>query len=180
MSFNQFDLHIRCKDSNFTLMKVVKQIQRNYTRREPKSDYLKWWRIIRRYTMIRYDLSTADLEMLLYLYSEGLFTYWDFQEYANAFGWDRHRFKRLKEDGWVHCWKEKHRGDHRLYEITRHGRHVCTNMYKMLNYEMQIPESTSKNPIMKKRTYSDKVLVLSIKKFNEEVRKQNPHKRIDY
>jgi hypothetical protein len=118
--------------------------------------------------------------MLLYLYSEGLFTYWDFQEYANAFGWDRHRFTRLKEDGWVHCWKEKHRGDHRLYEITRHGRHVCTNMYKMLNYEMQIPESTSKNPIMKKRTYSDKVLVLSIKKFNEEVRKQNPHKRIDY
>jgi hypothetical protein len=161
-------------------MKVVKQIQRNYTRREPKSDYLKWWRIIRRYTMIRYNLSTADLEMLLYLYSEGLFTYWDFQEYANAFGWDRHRFTRLKEDGWLHCWKEKHRGDHRLYEITRHGRHVCTNMYKMLNYEMEIPESTSKNPIMKKRTYSDKVLVLSIKKFNEEVRKQNPHKRITF
>jgi hypothetical protein len=53
-------------------------------------------------------------------------------------------------------------------------------MYKMLNYEMEIPESTSKNPIMKKRTFSDKVLVLSIKKFNEEVRKQKPQRRIEY
>jgi hypothetical protein len=52
--------------------------------------------------------------------------------------------------------------------------------YKMLNYEMEIPESERRNPIMKKRTFSEKVLAISIKKFNEEVRKKNPQRRINY
>lgn len=45
---------------------------------------------------------------------------------------------------------------------------------------MEIPEHPTKNPVMKKRTFSEKVLAISIKKFNEEVRKQNPQRRINY
>lgn len=161
-------------------MKVRKQIIRNYIRTEPSNDYLKWWRVVRRYTCIKHDITSPDLDIMLYLYSEGLFTYWDFKEYANCFGWDKGRFKRLKDNGWIHCWKEKHRGDHRLYELTRHGRTVCTYMYKMLNYQMEIPESTRRNPVMRKRTFSEKVLAISIKKFNEEVRKRNPGRRVEY
>lgn len=161
-------------------MKIVKQLQRNYIRREPKSDFLKWWRVIRRYTCARYDLKSPDLDIILYLYSEGLFDYWTFTKYANCFGWDRHRFTRLKETGWIHQWSKKKDSEYKLYELTRHGRHVCTNLYKMLNYQMEIPEHPTNNPIMKKRTFSEKVLALSIKEFNEEVKKQNPQRRIEY
>lgn len=161
-------------------MKIKKQIQRHYIRREPKYDFLKYWRIVRRYTCIRYDLSTADLELLLYLYSQGLFNYSEFEEYSNFFGWDRRRFKRMKNNGWIHCWREKTETEYRLYEITSHGRHVCTNMYKMLNGEVPIPETPQNNPVMKKKVYSEKVLAIGIKKFNEEIRKNNPLKRFDY
>lgn len=161
-------------------MEIIQKTQRIYLRKEPKSDFLKWWRVIRRYTCIRYELTEPDLDILLYLYSEGLFDYWTFTEYANCFGWDRHRFSRLKENKWIHVWTKKKETEYKLYEVTRHGRHVCGNLYKMLNYQMEIPENPTNNPVAKRRRYSDKVLLLSIKKFNEEVRKQNPPKRIEY
>lgn len=155
-------------------------MQKNYIRKEPALDYLKWWRVIRRYTCIKHDISSPDLDIILYLYSEGLFNYWKYKEYSNSFGWDKGRFKRLKEKGWIHCWIKRGDDGYRLYEVTRQGRTMCTYMYKMLNYEMEIPESERRNPIMKKRTFSEKVLAISIKKFNEEVRKKNPQRRINY
>lgn len=161
------------------MIKRKKKIKK-YQRREPKYDFLKYWRIIRRYTCIRYDLSTADLEMLLYLYTQGIFTYYEFAEYGNFFGWDRKRFKRLKENGWIHCWQNKRNGEYRLYEITRHGRHVCTNMYKMLNGDMLIPETSQNNPVMRKKRFSEKVLALGIKKFNEEVKESRGEIRVNY
>jgi transcriptional regulator of NAD metabolism len=53
-------------------------------------------------------------------------------------------------------------------------------MYKMLNGEVPIPETPQNNPVMKKKVYSEKVLAIGIKKFNEEIRKNNPLKRFDY
>jgi len=161
-------------------MKVKKQIQKRYIRREPVSDYLKWWRVIRRFNCIKHDISSTDLDVVLYLYSESLFTYWDFVEYCQILGWDRKRFRRLIDDGWIHCWRNKKNGEHRLYELTRKGRHMCTYMYKTLNYESCIPETTKNNPVMRKKKFSEKVLAHSILRFNEEVRKRNPSVRIDY
>lgn len=161
-------------------MEIIQKRQRTYLRKNPKSDFLKWWRVIRRYTCVRYNLTGPDLDMLLYLYSEGLFDYWTFQEYANCFGWDRGRFARLKENGWVHVWSKKNETEYKMYEVTRHGRHVIGNMYKMLCYDMEIPEHPTNNPLIGSKKYSDKVLAISVKKFNEEVRKQNPTKRIEY
>jgi hypothetical protein len=155
------------------MIKRKKKIKK-YQRREPKYDFLKYWRII------RYDLSTADLEMLLYLYTQGIFTYYEFAEYGNFFGWDRKRFKRLKENGWIHCWQNKRNGEYRLYEITRHGRHVCTNMYKMLNGDMLIPETSQNNPVMRKKRFSEKILALGIKRFNEEVKESRGEIRVEY
>ncbi len=161
-------------------MKIKKQIQRHYTRRQVKNDFLKYWRVVRRYTQIKYDLSEQDLEVLLYLYSEGLFTYYDYKEYTNTMSWDIKRFARLKEDGWIHMWHDKYRGSYRLYELTRHGRHVCTNLYKQLNGEVEIPENSKHNPLVTSKKYSDRVLWMSVKKFNEHVRKNKVSTRIEY
>ena len=35
-----------------------------------QDDYLKYWRVIRYYTLQKYKLKTAELEMLLFLRSE--------------------------------------------------------------------------------------------------------------
>jgi DNA-binding MarR family transcriptional regulator len=147
-------------------------VKNTYFRREPKYDYMKYWRVVRKYTMIKYDITEPDLELLMFLYSEGLFNYQKFNDYVNIFGWDKQRFARLKEKGFVHMWRDKHRGEYRMYELTRHGRHIITKMYKHLNYEEEISEVPTRNPIFKRKTYSHKVLAMGVSMFNNEVRKR--------
>ena len=54
------------------------------------NDYLKYWRVIRYFIKAKYDLTTADLDMLLFLKSEGRFDkdkFDDFNEMAIQFGY---------------------------------------------------------------------------------------------
>jgi hypothetical protein len=155
-------------------MKIRKQLQRqNYIRREPKNDYMKYYRVIRRYVMFRHEIQESDLEMLMFLYSEGLFTYWRFRELSNFNGWNVKKFKKMKDGGWIHMWRDKKGSEYRLYEMTRKGRMVITDMYKKLNYEEEISEMPKNNPIFKKGCFSHKVLAIGIRNFNQEVRKRN-------
>ena len=36
-------------------------------------DYLKYWKVIRQYVKVKYELTQSDLDMLLFLYSEKYF-----------------------------------------------------------------------------------------------------------
>ena len=38
-----------------------------------QEDYLKYWRVIRQFTKIKYGLTQSDLDMLFFLYSEKYF-----------------------------------------------------------------------------------------------------------
>ena len=71
-----------------------KEPQNNYRRRAPQDNWLKYFRVIRYYMRRKYDLSLSDLEMLLFLYSEGLFTRSDFSEFGQIMSWDRRRFDK--------------------------------------------------------------------------------------
>lgn len=155
-------------------MHITKERKRvKYQRYKVDRDYLKWYRVVRRYTEIKYGLSQADLELLMYLYSEDFFNYYKFVEYCNMLGWDKTRFSRLVEGGYIHLWRDKKGSQHRLYELTRQGRHIITRMYKMLNMEEPIPETPQKNPVFKKSaSFSEKTLAFGIKSFNEEVMKK--------
>lgn len=153
---------------------------RKYVRPEPKYDYMKYYRVIRKYIMIQYELSEPDLEMLMYLYSEKLFNYYKFVEYANTYGWDRKRFKRFVDDGFIHMWRDKTRNEYRLYELTQKARYIMTKMYKHLNYEEEISETPNKNKVFKKTMYSHKVLAMGIEKFNEEVRQRKGLRKVVY
>lgn len=153
---------------------------RKYVRPQPKYDYMKYYRVIRKYIMIQYDITEPDLEMLMYLYSEKLFNYYKFVEYSNIYGWDRKRFKRLVECGFIHMWRDKTRTEHRLYELTQKARYMITKMYKHLNYEEEISETPNKNLVFKGTRYSHKVLAMGIEKFNEEVRRSKGLRRVEY
>lgn len=154
-------------------MEIKQRRRKTYDRREVKSDYMKYWRTIRRYIQVKYDLSEPDLDVLMFLYSEQLFTYYKFLEFANDMSWDRERFKRLKDNEWIHMYSDKYRGQYRLYELTRKGRHVITKMYKHLSMELEISEVPKNNPVFNRARFSDRTLATSITKFNEEVRKKN-------
>ena len=59
-------------------------------------DYLKYWRVVRYFIKKKYNLTTSDLEMLLFLKSEGRFSKENFQEFNELLSWDKSRFERLR------------------------------------------------------------------------------------
>jgi hypothetical protein len=73
-------------------------------------DYLKYWKVIRTYFKVKHNLTQADIDMLLFLYSERYFNFTTFKEYEKLFTWDIERFEKLKKLGWIELFSTKQKG----------------------------------------------------------------------
>jgi len=69
--------------------------------KEGASNYLKYWRVIRQWIKTKYGVGEVELELLLFLYSEGYFNKDKFQEFNSLLSWDKKRFSNLLRDGWI-------------------------------------------------------------------------------
>jgi len=59
-------------------------------------------------------------------------------------------------------------GDHNKYKISYKGKFLINRIYKILIGQEELPESTKRNIIMKRKSYIDKVYSQAIKKFNKQ------------
>ena len=151
---------------------IKSTIRNNYDRKEPTNDYLKYWRVIRYWVKAKYGLTTPDLEMLLFLYSEQLFNKTDFKEYEELMSWDVNRFDRMLRDGWIHVWRKRKGNQATHYELTYKTRRIIDTIYKKLNGE----EISERNPLFNKNvSYTDKVYRNAIKKINESTKQLQHH-----
>ena len=141
------------------------------TRKPPKHDFLKYWRVIRQWVKAKYGLGTPDMEMLLFLYSEQIFNKQKFREYEELMSWDLKRFKRLLTEGWIHVWRKREGQEATLYELTYKAKRMINNIYNKLNGE-EIAETAYSNPLFKLDiSYMDKVNRNMIIKMNKEIKK---------
>lgn len=137
----------------------------------PKNDYLKYWKVVRQWARSYYKLSIAEIEMLLFLYSEGPFTRGQFEEYNEIMSWDKKRFHNLLGNGWIIKWRERKGREATLYGLSFSGKRVCASIYKKLNKEEMVSEHRRKNPIFSSSAkYSEKVYRKLIKKMNREMK----------
>ena len=118
----------------------------------------------------KHGLTDADLELIVYLEPLHYFTSEDFKDGTLYYSWDKHRFKRLRDEGWFEKTYERKNGikDHDKYKISRKGKTMVNTIYKILCGEDDIPESTRRNKTMNGSSYSDKVLRTAIKKTNRD------------
>jgi len=153
-------------------MDINKIIDRSYTKKAPSNDYLKYWRVLRYFFQTKYELSTSELEVLLFLYSERYFSKDKFDEFDELLSWDVQRFERLKKKGWISVFR-KRRGKHKaLYELSYKARRMLGSLYKKLNGE-EIPETLQSNPLLYKNiSYSDKIYRNMILEMNKFIRQQ--------
>lgn len=143
-----------------------------YKQAPPSHDYLKYWRVIRYYFKAKYGLTTADLDMLLFLNSEAYFTKDKFSEMDECLGWDKDRMNRLIRDKWIQLFRRATSERAALYELTYPCKRMLTSLYKKLNGE-DIPTSVSQNPMMLKNvSYNDKVYRNMIKEINNFTKQQ--------
>lgn len=143
----------------------------------PPNDYLKFWRIIRYYIKAKHGLSQADLDIILFLYSEDYFGESKFKEYAQLVAWQVNRFHQLHADGWIETFRRKGPDKKSLYQLSFKATRVVLDIYRKLNGE-EIPTSLSNNPMFRKNVcYNDKVYRNMIIQMNAYYRADKEKKR---
>ncbi len=137
-----------------------------------RDDYLKYYRVIRQFIKIKYEITQADLDMLLFLYSEKYFGRDKFDEYDKLLGWDVCRFFRLQQEGWIVMFRNKVAKRKALYKLTMKSERMIQSMYRKLSGE-EIPTSLSQNKMfLKNASYLDKAYRDMIIQMNEVIRQQ--------
>ena len=139
-------------------------------------DYLKYWRVIRYYFNQRYKLTSGELDMLLFLSSEGYFDKSKFQEFNNLLPWNKDRFEKLRKEGWIDVFRKPSvttLKDRRvLYSLSYKANHMITSIYKKLSGE-EIPTNIVNNAMYKKNVkYTDKVYRMMITDMTKAIRQQ--------
>ena len=131
---------------------------------------LKHYRIIRKWACRTCDLKDADLEFLLYLDAIDHFTKDDFKKGTYSYSWDNRRWNRLLKEGWIIVWRERNRTTQKynIYKVSFKCKQLISRMYRIILGEEDIPISESRNRIMKRDTYSRKVLATSIVNVNKD------------
>tara|TARA_R110000782_G_scaffold86613_2_gene167889 strand:- start:451 stop:885 length:435 start_codon:yes stop_codon:yes gene_type:complete len=140
-----------------------------------QSDYLKYWRVIRYFIKAKYGITTADLDMILFLNSEIYFGKDKFKEFNNLLSWDEGRFKRLLRDGWIEVFRKREGVHKTLYSLSYKTKRVVDSIYKKLNGE-EIPTSQTSNPMFAKNvSYSDIIYRNMIIEMNKFIKQQRHH-----
>jgi hypothetical protein len=137
-----------------------------------KSDYLKYWRVIRYYVKAQYGLTTAELEMLLFLYSEGYFDKAKFNDFNQIISWDDKRFSKMLSEGWITYFRQPKRNIKAIYELSYKSKRMIDTIYKKLEGE-ELSISEEHSPLFKRRVkYTDKVYRNMIMKMRAATRQQ--------
>tara|TARA_R110000803_G_scaffold68255_3_gene130068 strand:+ start:294 stop:728 length:435 start_codon:yes stop_codon:yes gene_type:complete len=137
-----------------------------------KSDYLKYYRVVRQFIKKKYKLTQAELDVLLFLRSEEYFSKDKFNEFDELLSWDVNRFDKLRRDKWIEVFRKRMGNRKALYMLSNKAKRVVNSIYKKLNGE-EIPTSNDGNPMfLKKVSYTDKVYRNFIKEMNAFTRQQ--------
>lgn len=131
---------------------------------------LKHYRIIRKWACRNNNLSDADIELLIYLDCIDMFTKEDFKTGTYSYSWDNRRWNRLLKEGWIKVWRKRNRTTQKyhIYKVSFKGKQLISRIYRIMLGHEDIPTSTKRNTIMKGLTYTDKVLIKSIKNVNKD------------
>ena len=110
--------------------------------------------------------------MLLYLYDEGKFDMISFKEFSNILHWDRDRFWKLKQRGFINVWRKRNEVANKrpIYELSLKAVRICNSVYKRLLLKEKTSEDPRANPIMKGNSYTDRVYRIAIKKINQKIK----------
>ncbi len=124
---------------------------------------LKYYRLTRKWVCKTYGLTDADLELLIYLDCKGRFTRNEFIEGVYTYSWDKHRWERLKREGWIEVWRHRNRTTikYSIFKTSFKCSQVISRIYRILLGE-EDPPFTQRNIFNKNKSYTDKVMIKAL------------------
>ena len=118
----------------------------------------KYYRLVRKWACKTYDLTDADLELLIYLDCKGRFTRKEFIDGIYTMSWDKQRWERLRSEGWIEVWRHRNRTSikYSIFKTSFKCSQIISRIYRILLGEEDLPTS-DRNIFFKNETYTDKV-----------------------
>ena len=118
----------------------------------------KYYRLVRKWACKTYELTDADLELLISLDCIGRFTRKEFQDGEYIMSWDKARWDRLRQKGWIEPGRHRNRTTikYTVYKTSFKCSQLISRIYRILLGEEDIPTG-ERNVFYKNKTYTDKV-----------------------
>ncbi len=120
---------------------------------------LKYYRVVRKWACNQNDLKDADLELLIYLNCLNRFTRDEFINGIYAYSWDKKRWDRLRDQGWIDVWRHRNRTTikYSIFKTSQKCNMLISRIYRILLGEEDIP-MTASNKYYNNKSYTDKVM----------------------
>jgi hypothetical protein len=112
-----------------------------------KSDYLKYWKLIKRYVKLKYNLTEPKLDMLLFLYSESYFTLKRINEFNKMGLSGIHIFNELRDDGWIEKIKKGYNG-RMVFNLSNNAVRTISKIYNILDGVVTMRTRPASNPML--------------------------------
>ncbi len=118
----------------------------------------KYYRLVRKWACKTYDLTDADLELLVYLDCKSRFTRNNFIDGSYTMSWDKNRWERLRREGWIEVWRHRNRTTikYSIYKTSFKCSQLISRIYRILLGEEDLPTS-ERNIFFNNRSYTYKV-----------------------
>jgi|TARA_B100001996_G_scaffold145880_1_gene111117 hypothetical protein len=132
----------------------------------------KYYRLVRKWACKTYNLTDADLELLIHFDCLDKFTRNDYIKGTYIHSWDKNRWERLRSKGWIDVFAHRNRTTikYTVFKTSTKCKHLITRIYKILLGEDDIPFS-NRNIFNKNNNYTSKVFNKSIKDmYNDNTR----------
>ena len=138
--------------------------------------YLKYWKVVRKFIKSKYNLSQAELDMLLFLRDEEYFNKDKFVQFNNLLKFNKRRFKELHANGWIQTIRPYDGKNKALYAVSYKTKRLVNSIYKKLSGEVFPVTQVNNNNMFKANIeYSDKVHRNMILKLNKAIKQQQHH-----
>tara|TARA_R110001606_G_scaffold49789_1_gene125358 strand:+ start:285 stop:725 length:441 start_codon:yes stop_codon:yes gene_type:complete len=119
---------------------------------------LKYYRLARKWACKTYGLTDAELELLIYLDCKKRFTRSEFEAGEYTLSWNKHRWEKLRREGWIEVWRHRNRTTikYSVFKTSFKCSQLISRVYRILLGEEDIPIH-ERSVFYKNKSYSDKV-----------------------
>ena len=119
---------------------------------------LKYYRVVRKWACKTYSLTDADLELLIYLDCKGRFTRQGLIDGSYTLSWDKARWDRLRNKGWIEVWRHRNRTSikYSIFKTSFKCSQLISRIYRILLAEEDLPTS-DRSVFYNNKSYTDKV-----------------------
>jgi len=99
-----------------------------------QANYLKNFKIVKDYTLSKYKINLDELEFIMFLYSEGIFSTESFKKFAQTTVITKRLFEKLTEKGFINVWYKIDIEEKIIqYELSLLGKSLMSGFYEKLH-----------------------------------------------